>query len=275
MLFYAAALQTLNYDWDTLGIGVYGGAQDCSSGGCFIPPPPTNVPPAQDWLQHVPEPSVPNTLATIYEVGGDPAGEPALGIHKHTGDWIFHPGLYTGSTGNGQKKIAIQMSGGSIDFYPGIYFLDSGMKISSSTRLRSVGTDGLPGGPGEGVMFYNTTTSDPTSTHSWNEIDIVASTELILNPMTTGTYKGILFFEGRNSPKLNPGHRIAGNLTARFSGVLYFSKGHLDYAGTTATGNWTAIIADTIRVTGNATLSSNFLLDSDQETVFRTAMLVE
>ncbi len=159
--------------------------------------------------------------------------------------------------------------------YPGIYFLDSGMQISSSTRLRSVGTNGLPGGPGEGVMFYNMTTSDPTSTHSWNEIDVTASADLILNPMTTGPYKGILFFEGRNSPKLNPGHRIAGNLTATINGILYFSKGHLDYAGSTATGGWTGIIADTIHVTGNATLSNNFLVDSDGETPFRTALLVE
>ncbi len=257
------------------GIASYGGV-DCA--GC-IPAATTGVPPARDWLAHVPDPTVPNTVTTVYDVTdpNNPIAMPAISMGSFTDAdavWDFHPGLYTGSTG-GNKKNAWDISGGTFNLYPGIYFLDSGFKVTSQTVFRSVGTDGLPGSPGEGVMFYNTTTGDPTKTNSWNAIDFVGGGNTVLNPMTSGPYKGILFFEGRNSPKLNPGHRIHGNVGAELNGFLYFSKGHLDYAGTTATGGWTGIIADTIRVTGNATLSSNFIENSNNETLLRTAMLVE
>jgi hypothetical protein len=255
------------------GIASYGGA-DCL--GC-IPPATTGVPPTRDWLAHVPEPTVPNTVTTVYDVTdpNNPIPTQALGLGISGGTWNFHPGLYTGSTGNGNKKHGFDVSGGTINLYPGIYFLDSGFKVTSQTVFRTVGTNGLPGGPGEGVMFYNTTTADPTKAKSWNEIDFTGGGSTLLNPMTSGTYKGILFFEGRNSPKLNPGHRIAGNVGAELNGFLYFSKGHLDYSGTTAVGGWTGIIADTINVVGNATLSSNFIENSGNETPLRTALLVE
>ncbi len=254
------------------GIAVYGGA---SCGGC-TPPPVTNVPPTKDWLGHVPAPTVPGAVATVYEVGGDPNGEPALGLKITGGTWNLQPGLYTGSTGNGNKKHGMDISGGTINLYPGIYFLDSGMKITSQTVFQSVGTNGLPGGPGEGVMFYNTTTAgNVASNNSWNEIDFTGGGQTTLKSMTTGPYKGILFFEDRRSPKLNPGHKIHGNVGASLEGFLYFSKGHLDYAGTTDTGGWTGIIADTINVAGNATLTSDFIGNSDGKTLLRTALLVE
>jgi hypothetical protein len=253
------------------GIAVYGGA----TGTGFFPTPVTGAPPVRDWLAHIPEPTLPNAVTTVYEVGGDPNGEPALGLGITGGEWNFHPGLYTGSTGNGNKKHGFDISGGIINLYPGIYFLDSGFKVTSQTVFRSVGTDGLPGGPGEGVMFYNTTTGDPTKAKSWNEIDFTGGGSTVLNPMTSGTYKGILMFESRSSPKLNPGHRVHGNVGAEMNGFLYFSKGHLDYAGTTSTDGWTGIIADTINVAGNAFLSNNFVPNSDGETPLRTAMLVE
>lgn len=256
------------------GIAVYGG-ESCS--GC-LPAATTGAPPMRDWLAHVPEPTVPGSVTTVYDVTdpNNPISTSALGLRITGGTWNLHPGLYTGSTGNGNKKHGMDISGGTINLYPGIYFLDSGMKVTSQTVFRTVGTDGQPGGPNEGVMLYNTTTaSNPALAKSWNEIDFTGGGNTNLKAMTSGPYKGILFFEGRNSPKLNPGHKIHGNVGATFTGFLYFSKGHLDYAGTTATGGWTGIIADTIHVTGNATLSNNFSANSDGETLLRTALLVE
>ncbi|HUG80715.1 MAG TPA: pilus assembly protein TadG-related protein [Bryobacterales bacterium] len=261
------------------GIAVYGQsiANGCS-GSCFFPAPASNVPPARDWLTHVPDPTVPGSVTTVYDVTdpNNPISVSALGLSISGGTWNLQPGLYTGSTGNGNKVNGIVISGGVINLYPGIYFLDSGMQISGNTIIRTVGTDGLPGGPDEGVMIYNTTTStNPSLSVSWNTIGIAGTVQANLKPMTTGIYKGILFFEGRNAPALNPGHSIAGTADATYDGVLYFSRNNLIYAGTSSTGGWTGIIADTMTIVGTTVLSNNFLVDSADETPFRTAILVE
>jgi hypothetical protein len=261
------------------GIAVYGQSigNGCS-GSCFFPAPANNVPPAQDWLAYVPDPTVPGSVTTVYDVTDpdNPISVSALGLSISGGTWNLQPGLYTGSNGNGNKVNGIVISGGVINLYPGIYFLDSGIQISGNTIIRTVGTDGLPGGPGEGVMFYNTTTStNPNLSVSWNAIGIAGTVQANLKPMTAGIYKGILFFEGRNAPTLNPGHSIAGTADATYDGILYFSKNNLVYAGTSSTGGWTAIIADTMTIVGTTTLSNNFLVDSADETPFRTAILVE
>ena len=261
------------------GIGVYGGSNGSGcSNGCFFPPPVHNVPPQKDWLAHVPEPTVPGSVTTVYDVTdpSNPITVSALDLNISTGTWNLHPGLYSSGSGGGTKRNGLVISGGTINLYPGIYFLDSGIRLTGNPIIRTVGTGGQPGGPGEGVMFYNTTTESNSSIGvNWNTIDIAGTVQATLNPMTSGTYKGILFFEGRNAPVLHPWHSIAGTANAAYNGVLYFSKNQLNYAGTSQTGGWTAIIADKINIVGTSTLSNNFMVDSDGETPFRTAMLVE
>ena len=260
-----------------VGIGVFGNYVDNGcSGSCFSPPPAANAPQSVDYLGHIAEPTVPGGVTTVYEVGGDPGGEPALGLSITGGTWNLQPGLYSGSVGPGNKVNGIDISGGVINLYPGIYFLDSGMKLTGGTVIRTVGTNGLPGGPDEGVMFYQTTTStQPHLINAWNEIDIAGTVQANLKPMTSGVYKGILFFEDRRAPKLNPGHSLLGTADSTYDGVLYFRNGHVIYGGTSSTGGWTGIIADTINIVGTTQLSNNFLIDADGETPFRTAMLVE
>jgi hypothetical protein len=260
------------------GIGVYGHsvANGCP-GGCFFPAPVEQAPPVKDWLAHVPDPVVPGAVTTVYDVSdpGNPIPVSTAGLNISNGTWNLYPGLYQGSTGNGNKADGLSISGGTINFYPGIYFLDSGMTITGSPTVQSVGTNGQPGGPDEGVMFYNTTTGDPTKVNAWNNIAIAGTVQANLKPALTGTYKGILFFEGRNAISLNPGHTIAGTADASYDGVLYFSKNNINYTGTSSTGGWTGIIADTITISGTTSLSNNFLVDADGETPFRTALLVE
>ncbi|MDA1314876.1 MAG: pilus assembly protein TadG-related protein [Acidobacteria bacterium] len=260
------------------GIGVYGHAvANGCSGNCFFPAPAEQAPPTRDWLAHVPEPTAPGGVTTVYDVTdpNNPISVSTAALDISNGTWNLHPGLYQGSTGNGNKVDGIRITGGTINLYPGIYFLDSGMQIAGNTIIQTVGTNGQPGGPDEGVMFYNMTTGDPTRVNAWNSISIAGTVQANLKPTTVGTYKGILFFEARNAANLNPGHSIAGTADATYDGVLYFSRNNVNYTGTSTTGGWTAIIADTITISGTTTLSNNFLLDADNETPFRTAMLVE
>ena len=261
------------------GIAVYGQSigHGCP-GSCYFPAPVNNVPPANDWLAHVPDPTVPANPTTVYDVSdpANPIAVTASALNISNGTWNLFPGLYQGSTGAGNKVAGLVVSGGTINLYPGIYFLDSGMRIAGGAIFRTVGTDGNPGGPGEGVMFYTTTTHpNPALPIAWNTIDIAGTVQANLKPPTSGTYKGILFFEDRTAPPLNPGHFIAGTADATYDGLLYFSKNNINYTGTSSTGGWTGIIADTITISGTTTLSNNFLVDSDGETPFRTAMLVE
>jgi hypothetical protein len=160
-------------------------------------------------------------------------------------------------------------------FYPGIHFFDSGLDVTGGV-MQTVGDAGVPNADGEGSMFFNTTSgTTPNRKLDWAGLTITGNVVTNLKPMTSGTHKGILFFEGRDAPKQPPGNRLVGTSNSTFDGFLYFSATDLTFGGNTSANGWTGIIADRITFEGNVSITGPPFDDISDETELRTVMLLE
>jgi len=138
----------------------------------------------------------------------------------------LNPGYYQGG-------IEISGSSSNVTFNPGLYVLDSGLKITGGVVT------------GDDVTFYNV----------GNEyFDIDGATQVELSAPTSGDTQGMLFWGSASSPNGNPGHKLRGTSQTSFTGAIYFPAQHVDWAGTNDTiGEWTMLVANTIDITGNGT----------------------
>ncbi|MGP0062808.1 MAG: pilus assembly protein TadG-related protein [Isosphaeraceae bacterium] len=117
----------------------------------------------------------------------------------------LNPGVYNGG---------INMSGSSsITLNPGIYYINGGgIDMSGSTGIT-----------GNGVFIYNT---------GGGTIDMSGTSNISLNPMTSGTYSGITMFQDRantNSVTMSGGSNINN------SGTFYFPSAALTLSGSSGT----------------------------------------
>ena len=174
-------------------------------------------------------------------------------------------GVYHWPTGRYDNLF--QMQGGTHVFEPGIYILNSGLKITGNNTV----IDGM------GVGFYNT---DLNTGSLWKAIDIGAGVEGTLSAPLDGPMKGILFWVDHDQPLIPAGNHIIGHSTMVISGTIYMASQHLDYGGSNSTnGEWTYIIASTIDVHGGATVTDiKYLHGPDPDTpgtpdVFQVTLL--
>ena len=138
----------------------------------------------------------------------------------------LNPGYYQGG-------IEISGSSSVVTFEPGLYVLDSGLKITGGVVT------------GSEVTFYNVGNQ---------YIDIDGATQIQLSAPTSGPYQGMLFWGAASSPDGSPGHKLRGTSQTSFTGAIYFPSQHVDWAGTNDTiGEWTMLVANTIDVTGSGT----------------------
>jgi hypothetical protein len=139
--------------------------------------------------------------------------------------------LSQGSYCNG---IHISGTGTTITFNPGTYKLSSpqDLTIDSGSVVR-----------GTGVTFID----------SQGGININGTATVNLSAPTSGTYKGILFWDTSTANS-----SIAGASGSTFDGALYFPNSQLSYAGNSSSSGYTIIAADSVRFTGNTTLGDNY-----------------
>jgi hypothetical protein len=137
----------------------------------------------------------------------------------------------------------ISISGGAaVHFNPGTYILlGGGIKITGGGSLT-----------GTGVTLFNT----GNASYSYGGFDISGSTAINLSAPTTGNLAGILFFQ---DPAVGAagGSKINGDSTSIINGALYFPTTSLDFSGGAA-GQYTILIADTISITGNSNVKSDY-----------------
>lgn len=168
----------------------------------------------------------------------DPLTElPIPNLSPGAGSSTTVAGVTTFSPGYFSNQIKI--TGGTNVFLPGEYILEKGIAVSGNSSVT-----------GSEVFFYN------INTNGKQEISFNSNDTVQLSAPTSGDYKGILFFNNRDSPYKTPGHKLGrGTLDSFFSGALYFPSQHLDWAGNPAGSNtWSLVIADTINVSGTADL---------------------
>jgi Putative Flp pilus-assembly TadE/G-like len=209
-------------------ITVVGGYQinPCNVSSCLNGTTPvTGVAPTGDPLALVPEPARPAAALPRTNGGGT---SPFGGACQHT----YHPGFYTTISVNSRNSC----------FDPGLYYIEAG-----SATAEALGSNGSSFLHGQGVTFFI----------KRGDIRLNGSGSMRLTPPTTGPYAGITIFQSRTNCAAA---KINGN-DASSIGTIYLPCAHLDFqgnAGPTAGDFVTGmVIADTIQITGNGTLTIN------------------
>ena len=142
------------------------------------------------------------------------------------------PGVYCGGIG---------ITGSTIyTFAPGIYILrGGGFNVTGSGTLS-----------GNGVFFYNT----GDSTHPAGSLNFSGSSNMALTAPTTGTYRGILYFQDRTLAS-QPAASFTGS-TTNSTGTFYAPKAALSFTGSTSAA-YQAVIADTVSMVGSSNIKQD------------------
>jgi len=194
------------------------------TGGGITPVPVTSIPVFNDPLGTLPEPTV--------------SGSCNAKLQGYT----YSQGCYSGG-------ITVPPNG-TYTFNPGIYILQGGGLTVPSTSTVT-GTD---------VMFYVTFGGG----NSYKGVSITGNATSNLSAPTSGTYRGILFFQDRNVAPGNPANTSTfnGSGGASFTGALYFPTTNVLFSGTPNFQSQVAIVAYQIEFNGNANIVATFLPDN-------------
>jgi len=192
------------------------GGYDTSGGGSFIGPIYTGRAPTPDPLSDIPPPD-PKQL---------PNGSNKK-IQATSGDTYLTPGVYKGGinvSGTGNLKLA-----------PGIYYMDNGgFSFSGQGSLY-----------GENVMIY----TNPGNGNS-DAISVTGQGSMILSGPKEGRYKGITFWQRRDSTVT--GHVEGTGGETSITGTFYFAGALLDIKGNGGVANiGSQYISDQLNLGGN------------------------
>jgi hypothetical protein len=202
---------------------IYGGIT--TSGTPQLPTTYTNTSPVPDPLAGLPSP----VKANYTNYGSvNVAGNATQNIQ---------PGYYPGG---------ITMNNGTLNFAPGIYLI-------GPPGLRANG--GAINAPG--VMFYFTSGDNG---NQYGRLDLAGNVVLTMTPPSSGPWAGVSMFADRTAPypgNPNAVNSLIGNPASSLSGTLYFPSTPLSIGGTSSQFA-NQIIASTIEVGGNGTLTVNY-----------------
>ena len=132
----------------------------------------------------------------------------------------FFPGTYCGN---------LTLSGATLN--AGVYYIQGGALSFKGTVS------------GSGVMFY----LDKNSSFS-----VTSSASINVSGPTSGTYKGIVFFQARDTPSSTT-DTITGGGTILIDGTVYVPSAALKLAGSTGTANVGFVVANTVNTVGSTT----------------------
>ncbi len=133
----------------------------------------------------------------------------------------------------------------NVTLAPGTYILmGGGLHVSGSSQLKGQGTIVLTQGLG----------------YSYGPLIISDNALLNLQALKSGDYPGILFFQDRSLGTAIAPSVINGSRNSKLEGILYFPTSNLTWSGSAAgaQGAYLAIVADTVNITGSATIASNY-----------------
>lgn len=206
------------------------------------------------------------TASTVRIVGnytpgktGCPSPTPTIGVAQVINPlaYLAAPAigscLFTNFNNNAQTLSpgtycnGIQLSGNStFTFNPGTYILEGGgLTVAGNAQVA-----------GTGVTFFNT----GNGTYPYAPITFAGGSGGSLTAPTSGSYAGILFFQDPAIGANSSPNSFGGNTSVAMNGTLYFPTTPLSYSASSSLGGtqYTILVADTISITGNGTLTSNY-----------------
>jgi Flp pilus assembly protein TadG len=180
----------------------------------------------QDPLANVSPPPVPTNatgtfMGTSQPLANGTSGCPASPVKACQ---LYYPGLYTSGI-NGDNSTPV--------FLPGIYYIQSTQGFTCRNNCNIYMATGAAAdtytltGWTNNVLFYNTgPTSNPTNAGRF-DLSANGSVDLIGSPISS-SYKGILFFQDRNSDAHintnSQAHRLGGGGSMTLQGTIYLTN---------------------------------------------------
>jgi Flp pilus assembly protein TadG len=218
-----AGVLTGNGNISAPNVNFYGNYNTTGSGE-FASTVKTGVAPTADPLLSLPVPD-PTTMtvqsSNNYQVSS-------------SGNYTLQPGVYRGG---------ISLSGpspGTVTLMPGIYYMQGGgFSISGGLSVS-----------GSGVTIYNAPVKNNES------VSLSGNGSLTLSPPTSGAYKGIAIFQERSATAEVD---ITGNGSMNLTGTIYAAGATVELTGNGGSNVMgSQIIADSMTVTGNGSVSVNY-----------------
>lgn len=147
----------------------------------------------------------------------------------------LYPGVYCGGLTVNAKA--------NVSFEPGVYIIDNGdLRINGNSELH-----------GSGVTFILTSSNNS----AYGTLTLNGGAEIALSAPSEGDLAGVLFFQDRAAPAGGK-NKINGGAEIEFKGLLYFPSQALEFTGGAEADNGcTHIIAETVKISGNANLENN------------------
>lgn len=171
----------------------------------------------------------------------------AVTTFNASGTYIFNGPLSI--TGNNRVTLSpgtyyggISITGNAnVRFNPGTYILaGGGLTVTGNSTLT-----------GTGVTFYNSS----SSSYSYQPLNVTGNETANLSAPTSGPLAGMLFFQDRSIPSGSAASTLVGNSSSTFDGAVYFSTTGIRYTGNSSGSGYTFLIADTISMTGNSSMT--------------------
>jgi len=184
--------------------------------------------------------------------------------------WRLYPGLYPGG---------LKLQGGTYYLEPGIYYLGGGgLDITGNgTTTVTVAPNGDgAGGPGGGVMFYNTEIPGaPAGPIILN--GAMADIDILPLDDDASSFSGLIIYQDRTI-NIDPGDNVTINgsdsgMVVR--GTIYVPQGEVKVNGSSGTLTLDQVIANTFAINGAPGSNILALRDNDYIIKLRGAGLVE
>jgi Flp pilus assembly protein TadG len=198
----------------TLTMKSIGTVGSCSSGcGGVSPTPVSGIVPYSDPLSFLPQFTCNISGCSNGTITLPCVADPNINTSTPV---VLTQTCYNGLTINGT---------GTVTFSAGTYVINGPVNFQGSNQLT-----------GTGVTFYINS----------GAFNISKFASLNLSAPTSGTYNGILFFQGSSNP---PIQTITVNPGSTLEGILYFPNAELDFSATSAT-LYTDFVAQNLSFTG-------------------------
>jgi Flp pilus assembly protein TadG len=216
-----------------VGSGSITASSICAPGGYTInnsgmaSPTPTRCPAIPDPLANLPAPANVNAPCEHTDFRVTAANAPPVA-----------PGVYCGGITVGSNVTAT--------FQPGVYILRNGGLSGQGTAVLN----------GTGVGFWLTGSGTAVQL-SRDDVNLTGNVTVNLSAPTSGPMAGLIFYQSNDAPTGDITHTITGDDKTNFTGTLYFGNQNVVFTGNgtvNGTAAFTAVIANTVTVTGSAIL---------------------
>jgi Putative Flp pilus-assembly TadE/G-like len=244
--------------YDNRSVGVVGGVTLAGKGEILNysgqPVIPQKIGAPIDPLSYVTAPSaaglaLESMAAVTYDRNNIPPG--------HT----IQPGIYCGGLRVGST------GGATFTMAPGVYYIAGGGFTFSSQAVIA----------GTGVTIYNTsgpTSGVPGCNSAFAPFNINGQASVTLSAPTSGPLEGMLFFQDRsiNSSSTN---MINGGSNTVLNGAIYLLHSPLQFAGNNTGSQYLIMVTDTLTITGNSSVNSDYSSLQDGSPILNAAVLAE